>query len=498
MAIALAIIYFAHLILGAVPYPPDRFGMLIVQATPGDIATRTIETLGHWGLRALAIVVHAGALLLGSAAGLLVARVDAGEQRSRRALGLGVLFLIGSWLLALTGAEGAPLTAVVMYAVAGAAAARVLAGVPLSSALQPKIHEGQTPLDAISASRRTFIFRAVVAVGSVFAAGSIIARLFRRSSSANVMIVSAHRPFISPSDDPAFPATDGLTQEITSNADFYTVDINLIKPQVNHDTWNLSIGGMVERPYRLNYAELQREFEVVEMVHTLTCISNEVGGDLISTAVWRGVRLSDVLERAQLQRGVRDIVFRAVEGYSDSIPLRKALEETTLVVFGMNGEPLPRAHGFPARIIVPGIYGMKNVKWLTNIEAVDEDYQGYWMVRGWSDVARVKTQSRIDVPLGGRVTSGSPMAGISWAGDRGISRVEVSEDGGATWHEATLKRELSPRTWRLWARSIQGGRGRRRLLVRATDGANEAQEAVATAPHPNGASGYHAIEVEVE
>src|SRR5205823_13901079 len=183
---------------------------------------------------------------------------------------------------------------------------------------------------------------------------------------------------------------------------------------VDHTGWQLAMGGLVDRPYRLTYETLQRSFEVVEMAHTLTCVSNEVGGGLISTAIWRGVRLKDVLERAGLRTGVEDVVFRAADNYSDSIPLAKALEDRTLVVFGMDGAALPREHGFPARIIVPGIYGMKNVKWVTSIEAVARDYQGYWQERGWSDLARVKTESRIDVPADGSVVArGTKVAGIA-------------------------------------------------------------------------------------
>jgi len=214
------------------------------------------------------------------------------------------------------------------------------------------------------------------------------------------------------------------------------------------------------------------------------------------------VRLRDVLERVGLAPGVVDVVFRSAEGYSDSIPVAKALEDTTLVVFGMNGRALPIEHGFPARIIVPGIYGMKNVKWLMGIEAVDRDYQGYWMVRGWSDEARVKTQSRVDVPAGGVVSSRgegpAKVGGVAWAGDRGIQRVEVSEDEGLTWRLAVLKRELSPVAWRLWAADLAPGGGGRQLLVRAVDGRGEIQAAKRTRPHPDGASGYHRVRLEVE
>ncbi|MGH2720687.1 MAG: molybdopterin-dependent oxidoreductase, partial [Actinomycetota bacterium] len=311
-------------------------------------------------------------------------------------------------------------------------------------------------------------------------------------------IARALRPFTRPQPDAGFPAVEGHTPELTPTADFYNVDINIVKPRVDHTSWNLSVGGAVDRPYKLTYDTLQSDFEVVELAHTLTCISNEVGGDLISTTVWRGVRLRDVLERAGVGEGTVDIVFRAAENYSDSISLAKALEERTLVVFGMDGAPLPRDHGFPARIIVPGIYGMKNVKWVESIEAVPEDYQGYWMDRGWSDEAVVKTQSRIDVPArGSTVAEGSKAAGIAWAGDRGISAVEVSDDGGETWRAARLERELSGVAWRRWVADLGAGTGAGTLVVRARDGAGQLQESRRTRTHPDGASGYHEVSFDV-
>jgi len=347
-------------------------------------------------------------------------------------------------------------------------------------------------------SRRGFIMRMGLLIAGLVAGGGILRVL--RSRNPKVAIAPAARVFDPPPADPVFPNVPGLAREITRNEDFYTVDINaFVKPTVDHSGWRLKIHGLVGAPYELNFEQVQKDFEVVEMAHTLTCISNDVGGHLISTAVWRGVRLKDVLERAQLREGTVDIVFRAAEGYSDSIPLEKAVEETTLLVFGMNGEALPREHGFPARIIVPGIYGMKNVKWLTEIEAVDHDYQGYWMVRGWSDTARVKTASRFDTPQeGAHITAGTMLAGVAWAGDRGVRRVEVSDDKGVTWTPAVMKRELGPLTWRLWATELKAAKGPVRVMVRAVDGTGDIQGSRPAKPHPDGASGYHFLDLNVE
>lgn len=499
MGVALAVAYGAGAFLRSVPYPPARLAALVVRLTPGDLATAAIERLGHWALRSLSILVHAGVLAFGAyLAGVVNAAVSP-QATARRALGCAGGLFAAATLLALTAPEGVSIGAPLVYAACAWAFARMAGGAPLRVAFEPHVRAGEAPLDALQRSRRRFIVRSAAAVGGFLLGGAATLRFFAGKIPVDVEIVPADLGFVPPPDDAAFPRLSGLTSEITRNRDFYVVDINLVKPTVDHNGWTLKVHGRVRSPFTLTYRRLQTSFEVVEMAHTLTCISNEVGGDLISTAVWRGVRLRDVLGRAGLLDGVVDIVFRAVEGYSDSIPLEKALEETTLVVFGMNGVALPREHGFPARIIVPGIYGMKNVKWLTEIEAVDHDYRGYWEVRGWSDVARVKTQSRIDVPKGGRAaTLPERIGGVAWAGDRGIARVEVSEDGGATWREALLRRELSPVAWRLWAADLSPGRGRRRVMVRATDSSGEVQSSRVTRPHPDGASGRHSVVLEIE
>lgn len=500
MAAALAIIYAAGALFGGVPYPPATVASTIIRLTPGDLATAFIERLQHLAMILLGIFVHAGALALGAVAGGFVRKARTSRTRARIALLTGAGLLGIATLLGVIGSEAVSILALVVYGIAALVFARLLNDGPLMAGLEPSLKPGETPLDAMRGSRRRFVTRTAAVIGGLVVVGFGALRFSSRKKGMDVLIAGADQPFTRPPEDSEFPKVTGITPEITANDSFYTVDINpFTKPSIDHETWKLEIAGLVDRPYSLSYRELQRDFEVIEMVHTLTCISNEVGGDLISTAVWRGVKLREILERGGLKEDVIDIVFRAAEGYSDSIPLAKAVEDTTLVVFGMNGVALPQAHGFPARIIVPGIYGMKNVKWLTRIEAVDRDYQGYWMVRGWSDVARVKTQSRVDVPSDGdQVGLPASLGGIAWAGDRGIKRVEVSQDGGNSWRPATLKREMSKLTWRLWAADIEPGKGRQRVMVRAIDGTGERQDSASTRPHPEGASGNHVVTFDVE
>ncbi|HSO74773.1 MAG TPA: molybdopterin-dependent oxidoreductase [Blastocatellia bacterium] len=297
--------------------------------------------------------------------------------------------------------------------------------------------------------------------------------------------------------DGLFPNIDNLALEVTPNADFYQVSKNAFDPQVEPRSWRLSLTGLVENSLDLTYDEF-RGMPFVEQYATLACISNQVGGDLIGTALWRGVRLRDLLDRSRLKPGVVDLVLRARDDYSDSISLERAMAEGTLLVYEMNGEPLTPEHGAPLRLLVPGIYGMKNVKWITSIEAVDFDFKGYWQRRGWDDRAEYKTMSRIDAP-DSHVKGETSIAGIAFAGDRGISKVEVSTDGGETWGPAEIKPALSPYSWLLWhQRWTPATSGKLTILVKATDGRGETQTSQYAPPAPSGSSGYHAEVVTSE
>ncbi len=294
-----------------------------------------------------------------------------------------------------------------------------------------------------------------------------------------------------------FPEIDSLALEITPTRDFYLVSKNAFDPQVDSRRWKLEVTGMVDNPLSLTYDEISA-LPSVEQYATLACISNEVGGDLIGNAMWKGVRLGDILKQAGLRSGVVDIVLRASDDYTDSIPIERAMADGTLLVFAMNGERLTSEHGFPLRLLVPGIYGMKNVKWITRIEAVDIDFKGYWQRRGWDDRAEYKTMSRIDAPAR-KVKEEATIAGIAFAGDRGIGKVEVSTDGGRTWEPAEIKPALSPYTWVLWHKRWSPEQaGKHQLVVRATDGRGVVQTSQLAPPAPSGSSGHHAVTVRSE
>ncbi|HXF82981.1 MAG TPA: molybdopterin-dependent oxidoreductase [bacterium] len=297
-----------------------------------------------------------------------------------------------------------------------------------------------------------------------------------------------------------FARVKDLPPEITPNDRFYVVSKNPpgFDPVLNADRWSLEVGGLVAGPLKLSYEQI-RLFPAVEQFQTLECISNEVGGDLISTARWKGVRLRDILQQAggPGAKAVK-VAFRCADGYTESIPIADALSPTTLLAYEMNGAPLPPTHGFPVRLLVPGLFGMKNPKWITRIEVVDYDFQGYWERSGWSDEAVVKTMSKFTTLPRTVPPDEVALGGVAYAGDRGVREVEVSADGGKTWQKAEVKPALGPFTWVLWAALWRPtGPGEYTLKVRAKDGGGVLQTAREVPTLPDGASGYHTLRVRV-
>jgi len=240
------------------------------------------------------------------------------------------------------------------------------------------------------------------------------------------------------------------TPPITSNPDFYVTSYD-ITPEIDLTQWSLEIKGMVKQPLTFTFAELTKRPQT-KMIATLECIGNTVGGFSIGTAEWEGVRMNSLLEEAGSDPKSLDLVLRGADGYSDSFPFARAMENDVLLATKMNGVPLPPNHGFPARVIVPGIYGMKNVKWLTELELVNYDYKGHWQQQSWSDEALVKLSSRIDLP-GDRetiTTARYTMKGIAFNGRHTIQKIEVSTDAGKSWQEGTILPKLSLHTWTPW------------------------------------------------
>ena len=299
---------------------------------------------------------------------------------------------------------------------------------------------------------------------------------------------------------------DGISELITPNDDFYRIDTAFVVPRVDVTSWRLVVKGMVAQPFELTFEELLAMPAIEEPV-TLACVSNAVGGDLVGNAIWRGVPLAHILERAGIDPAATQIVGRSVDDFTVGFPTEVALDgRAAMVAYAMNGEPLPAVHGFPARLVVPGLYGyVSATKWLAEIELTTLDaFDAYWIPRGWAKQAAIKTQSRIDTPHRGRnVAAGRvPIAGVAWGGIRSISRVDVritrSGASESTWHTAELGAALSSSTWRQWVvDDWDATPGEYRLEVRATDGAAAPQVEARTTPAPDGATGWHTVTVTV-
>ncbi|MBA3329450.1 MAG: molybdopterin-dependent oxidoreductase [Actinobacteria bacterium] len=290
----------------------------------------------------------------------------------------------------------------------------------------------------------------------------------------------------------------GLTP-ITPVDRFYVVTKNFVDPRVDRDRWRLELGGLVERPRTFTWEDIAA-LPAVDQETTLECISNGVGAGLISNAVWTGVPLRRLLEAAGPRAGATRVFLHAADGFTHATSLERGLRGTTLLAHRMNGEPLDDRHGFPLRLIVPGAYGELSVKWIDRIEVVDDDREGYYERQGWR-AERVHTMSRIDVPgdgqtlrAGGQVTLG----GVAFAGDRGISEVDVSVDGARSWSRAKLDYAPSRLTWALWSMRLGPlPAGSYEIVARATDGEGERQSLVEDDSVPDGASGLHRVTVTV-
>jgi DMSO/TMAO reductase YedYZ molybdopterin-dependent catalytic subunit len=297
----------------------------------------------------------------------------------------------------------------------------------------------------------------------------------------------------------------GMPKLITPASTFYLIDTALSSPRIDVNDWTLSVKGAVDNPVEFSYKDLlgmsTREADI-----TLSCVSNTVGGGLVSNGRWTGVLLSDVLAEAGMSRdkittASKQLVGRSVDGFTTGFKTDIALDgRNALVAFGLNGSELPVKHGYPVRLVIPGLYGyISATKWLTEIELTNWNFDAYWIQRTWSKEGPIKTQSRIDtISYGDNLSSGkNPIGGIAWAPHRGIEKVEVSTDGGETWNTASLAKQLAEDSWRQYVYDWEARPGDYTIQVRATDGNGETQTATEAPPHPSGATGYHTIDVTV-
>lgn len=352
--------------------------------------------------------------------------------------------------------------------------------------------------------RRRFVATAAgLAVGSAaagFGANLVITR--RYNVEAARAAVRIPRPAFPAPAVPrgVHPDVAGLSPFFTDNNGFYRVDTALVLPQVRPDSWTLRIHGMVDKPVELSFAELLRE-PLHEYDMTVSCVSDPVGGPYVGNARWIGASLPDLLRSAGLNKGADQLLARSVDGMTIGTPLSSVLDgRKGLIAVAMNGDPLPIAHGFPARMLVPGFYGYASAcKWVTDLYVTTfAASTAYWVRRGYARVGTMKTQSRIDVPKPfARVPAGPvTVAGVAWATDRGISQVQVRVDDG-DWQTARLAAQDGPDTWRQWTYDWQATAGGHNLQVRAADSTGQYQTSMRADPFPNGASGWESVVVTV-
>ena len=530
----------AELVHGIYDLVPSVFlaiAQRIIELTPGGFATQAIETLGKADIPVLITSTVVGSLVVAGLLGVL-------SLRSRLlallgVLGLGAIALVaaftepfvapipavltilaalglGAWfadyLIRTSGLRRAEEPAKKEAAPArGAPAADAPRGAPAMNVRYKEAHSSR----GIAVPRKNFLaMSGAAAVAGLTAAGT--GRALSGGAAGDAPAAgpirvgskggAALHETLPPPPAAASIEVPGMPPLMTPNEDFYLIDTALSSPRIDVERWKLTVKGAVENPVSFTYKDLldmpTRESDV-----TLSCVSNEVGGGLVSNARWTGVLLSDVLKEAGVSRenvgrASEQLIGRSADGWTGGFKTDIALDgRDALVAFGMNGSELPVKHGYPVRLVVPGVYGyVSATKWLTEIELKNWDFDAYWIQRTWTKEGPVKTQSRIDtLKDGDRLEAAGPIpvGGVAWAPHKGIEGVEVSTDDGETWNEARLAAQLDPDTWRQYVYDWDAKPGEHALKVRATNGEGKTQTAKPAPPHPSGATGYHAIRVTV-
>jgi DMSO/TMAO reductase YedYZ molybdopterin-dependent catalytic subunit len=534
-----------ELVHGLYPPVPSVFVALaqqVVERTPGELVTRGIELLGQADIPVLVTSMIVGALVVAGALAYL------GVRRPGLALvGVGALAAVGiAASLAQPFVAPVPTVITILAALAlGVAVTETLlrisglrAGKPADSDATPSAAgppDDPSPVvrsreayssEGTAVGRRGFLMLGGLAAVLGLAAAGLGRALADRGPQASAAPKPLNLPEKSTSETPEKGAgteeavkhetlppppkdasidAPGMVPLITPASSFYLIDTALVSPRIDVNSWKLSVKGAVDNPIELSYKDLlgmsTREADI-----TLSCVSNVVGGGLVSNGRWTGVLLSDVLAEAgvsrdKITRSSRQLVGHSVDGFTTGFRTDIALDgREALVAFGLNGSELPIKHGYPVRLVVPGLYGyVSATKWLSEIELTSWNFDAYWIQRTWSKEGPIKTQSRIDtVQDGEQLSAGKiPVGGIAWAPHRGIERVELSTDGGQTWNQTRLAKQLSIDTWRQWIYDWDARPGEYTLMVRATDGEGVTQTATLAPPHPSGATGYDTVGVTV-
>jgi DMSO/TMAO reductase YedYZ molybdopterin-dependent catalytic subunit len=504
-AAAAAGIAAAELVAGFVRGAPSlvlAIGTMLINLQPPGAKDVFVSLFGTNDKIALNALIVIGALAVAGLAGVL----------ARRSFWLGGAVFVGFALFGVAAALRDPQTAsslavfnAVVSLVVGLVVLAVLIGMTrrASAAAGAGAMGGPTGVASMPDwNRRRFL----IASAGTLVGATIVGRYGRTLLDAQHPsgVVSSSKLPAALQTEPALAAdqmlsTPGITPLIVPNSEFYRIDTALLVPHVDETTWKLEVKGMVDRPLTITYDQLLA-MPLFEQYVTIACVSNEVGDDLVGNALWTGVRLKDVLDSAGIQPGATQIVGRSVDGFTAGFPTDWAMapDREPMIAVGMNRDLLPADHGFPARLIIPGLYGyVSATKWLKSIELTTrEAVDGYWVPLGWAKDAPILTQSRIDTPRGGVAAGPVNIGGVAWAPDRGITAVEVSIDDGE-WRAAKISRPISDATWVQWQLLWDAAAGSHSIEVRATDGTGEVQTADRSNPPPDGARGHHRVFVNV-
>ena len=493
-------------------------GEFIVEVTPGDVVRTSIETLGNSQKVVLLSSITVISILFGAFLGLL------SRKQPDLSYSLFILFgIFGGWTL-----NRDPLTSTA--AALSLSAIATLIGVSTFFSLNSLLdHPASADFEDPKyryADRRQFLNWATgisVAAGTMTGVGRLLLKddtvqnirekivipnieeknemqtsndVTSDLSSTATTIPSTETDFLTFSE---MNAIEGISPYITSNDDFYRIDTALRVPTIEPADWSLTVDGLVKNPYELSYEEILK-MELVKKDVTLTCVSNEIGGPLVGNAVWAGVPLSEIISKSEPLSNAEQVMCHSVDGFTAGFPIENIFDgRTALLAVGMNGRPLPVIHGFPARLVVAGLYGyVSAVKWIKRIEICTWDgNNGYWIPRGWSKKAPIKISSRIDVPRERKINSGvNAVAGVAWAPLSGVRTVEISFDSGP-WQECNLGVSLSGETWTQWAYKWDAIPGKYKIKVRAIDNNGVIQSSSVVSPAPDGAEGFDQISVRV-
>jgi DMSO/TMAO reductase YedYZ molybdopterin-dependent catalytic subunit len=480
----------------------DAVGVQVIDWAPGAVKDWAVRELGTSDRPLLRAGICTALVVLAAVAGAIGSR----PGRRPRAIAIGLaagLGLVGvAFAIFSRSAAGGPVSRVLPAATTAVVAAAGMALVVRALHRAP-IARGVGGEQPAGFDRRRFLVTVsalAVVGGGAWGATKVVAT---RSGEA----LRARFRVPKPADAAPFrPAgvqvsVPGVSPFVTPNGKFYRVDTLLEVPQIDPDKWELRIHGMVDRELTLSLADLV-DRRLIERDITLTCVSNEVGGPYVSTARWIGVPIADVLKEVGVRQGADAVKSTSVDGLTIGTPLQALTDgRDAMFAVAMNGEPLPFAHGFPVRMVVPGLYGyVSATKWIVDFEVTRfQDFSAYWTDRGWSVEGPIKTSARIDVPKAfGNLKAGPAVAaGVAWAQRRGIEKVEVQVDDGP-WRPAKLAAADGIDTWRQWLFRWDATPGTHKLTVRATDGEGNVQTTQQAAPRPNGSSGLHNVVFMVE